>query len=382
MRTAFLALALVMMAATSEAHYLLQYVETNCHEIHPPNSVIILDERFVTVKGSDYSPESCKGGICWTWKARSDPFEWVIFSSNLPIRLFNTERVSQNLTIAVRQTESLRKSSSSTLNTMQSFLHSAFSGGTERGIGRERSMTLGRTQDQALETEVTPLFHTFLAKGIQGPITADYPFCISSAADLVLKARNFDRLDSLVGAFVIYRTIRPEDIELSPESSVITRAKYLFLHYPLYPLIVYDPVLRDFMWAQSVLFATLLDWPEFSEVKAKVEEEMKKAYERYSTLLKLPTIEIQDEKLAMRKYAVDKELYQRKAQENEYRDRYAHIVAYEPLDESELKELKESYEQALKAGDELLKKRFVSTASGGKKKFTKKTNRPCPGSSC
>lgn len=149
---------------------------------------------------------------------------------------------------------------------------------------------------------------------------------------------------------------------------MLNRAKFL---YSLVEEAAFNQFAKDAAWAQAVLFAELLNWKEFEEIRQFVDSEIQKVYPKYQTLTSKTTAEIvsMDKNLAAAKYFVDKELKisdsEIKQKQPDIRDEYlkASIVAATNMaTDKELQEL----EQALAKKDPLVTKKFVqSTTTAG-----------------
>jgi len=298
------------------------FVYDHCHLTEPLYKVIELDEGFVNEIGSELAPTSCKGKVCWSWKILKDGdsiFAWQIFDSTLPLKISNVEKISKSISQIIKQTKSLRENNSNLINASRKFLKSSFSTSEEKRTTKERSLTESKSQEQASELNITPMFHKYLGMALQGSYVTAYYFCISSAADLFLKAYENDRVNDLVEAFAIFKTIKPEDIEFSKSKTMLNRAKFLFSISGEYA------TEKKFAWAQATLFAKLLEWPEFAQVKTTVDEYIDKVYNTYTMMKTKTTKEIaaQDKLLAGVKLATDKYITENNLQPYAIEDKYA-----------------------------------------------------------
>lgn len=344
------------------------FVNTHCHQWNPVDAVINLDETFVNRHGSELAPTSCKGQVCWSWKVlRNEPlWQHQIFDSSLPLQIKNTEKLTKTVAQTIKETTSTRKSAGSLISAAQEFINSNFGTGKDKAISKEKSMTESKTQEQAVEQNITPLFHQFLSKGIQGPFNAIYPFCISSAVDLFFKAYETDRVNDLVQAFVIYRSIKPEDVDFSEQNTLLNRAKFLFSLFGTDTLI--DRSKKDAAWSQAVLFAKLLEWNEFKDagITQKVDDEIRKAYANYQILKTSTTKDIiqKDKALAAIKYEVDKDTVKdselkEPAQLAQLLDKYIVVASLKDAIADEFKkEYSSNLEKAIQSNDTLLDKKY------------------------
>lgn len=346
--------------------------------------IINLDPRSMNQIKMRYAI-GCKGqNICWSWimsdyemslllpglpavnpsKAKDKQFSCRLVSSTLPLKISNVNRLSESVNQTIKESSTLRKSTSSLVSAAQEFLNSSFGAGKERGVTKERSMTQSESRERATELDITPQFHLFLTKALSGVIPAIYPLCMASAADLFLQAYEKDRVYDLIQAFVVYKTIKPEDLDFSAKNDMLNRAKFLLtlIHQNLTQGANQDK--KDFAWAQVVLFAKILEWPEFHEVKKAVDSEIVKAYNKYQSLLQKTTFEIAntDSELAAAKYIVDKfeisKIQDIEARQNHIRDIYA-AVAIVPVEENIYKQILPKLKDAMNAKDPLLYERFV-----------------------
>lgn len=354
------------------------FVYAPCHRFTPDRSLLIfvLDERFYNSVGSNIAPTSCKGGsVCWSWKILQ-PYESLwdiqIYSSELPLKITNLKKLSESIVTTIKENQTLRKSSNSLVSAAQEFLNSSFGAGKERGISKERSMTQSESRERSTELNVTPQFHAFLSQALMGPFRASYPFCIASAVDFFFKAYYSDRTDDLIHAFIIFKTVRPWDIDFSSSNDMLNRAKFL---YSLIENLSNDKHAAQSAWAQAVLFSELLtNWKEFEEVKQFVDSEIQKIYPKYQALTSKTTAEIAstDKNLAVAKYFVDKSLKviddtQIRQKQNEIRDEYLKASIVATTNKATDKENQE-LEQALAKKDSLVTKKFVqSTTTTGSK---------------
>ena len=340
------------------------FINDHCHFFGTPYKVIELHESFVNEIGSDLAPTSCKGKVCWSWRLLKEGesiFAWQIFDSTLPLKISNIEKISKSISQAVKQTESLRTSSSNLIDAAQEFLKSSFTSGKERGTTKERSITESKTQEQAIETNVTPMFHRYLGMALQGPYPAEYMFCISSAVDLFFIAYENDKVNDLVESFVIFKTVKPEDIEFSNAKTMLNRAKFL---YSLFTNIETENE-KKFTWAQATLFAKILEWPEFASVKTVVDGYIDKVYNTY-TMMKTKTtkeIAVQNKLLAAIKLAEDKYLTKDNPQVDSTKaeDEYANAAAYYyyQKDPKEVENLTQELDKAIQNSDQLLTAKLV-----------------------
>jgi len=342
------------------------FVYDHCHLITPSLKVIELNESFINEIGSAVAPKSCKGQVCWswqTWKAGADFFTWQLYDSTLPLKISNIEKISKSISQTIKQTETLRKSSSNLIDATQEFLKSSFSTGKEKGITRERTITGQKSQEQASELNITPMFHKYLAMALQGPYPVAYPLCISSAVDLFFKAYDSDRVNDLVEVFVIYKTVKPEDIEFSQQKTMLNRAKFLF---SLYGDLIRGENEKKYAWAQATLFAKLLEWPEFTQVKTTVDEYIDKVYNTYTMMKTKTTKELaeKDKLLAAIKLLTDK--YNTKnnpnpessAVEDEYVN--AAVYYYGQKSPKETENLIQELDKAMQQNDQILTVKLIN----------------------
>jgi len=341
------------------------FVYDHCHLVIPTLKVIELNESFINEIGSEVAPKSCKGQVCWswqTWKAGADFFTWQLYDSTLPLRISSIEKISKSISQTIKQTESLRTSSSNLIDAAQEFLKSSFTSGKERGTTKERAITEQKSQEQAIETNVTPMFHKFLGMAIQGPYPAAYPLCLSSAVDIFFKAYDSDRVNDLVEAFTIFKTIKPEDIEFSQQKTMLNRAKFLF---SLYGDLIKGENEKKFAWAQATLFAKILEWPEFASVKTVVDGYIDKVYNTYTMMKAKTTKELveKDKLIAAIKLTTDKYLTKNNPnpESSAAEDEYVNAAAYYyyQKDPKETENLTQELDKAMQNNDQLLTAKLI-----------------------
>ena len=342
------------------------FIETNCQFFKTPKSWKVFDlyEGYVNMVGSRVAPKSCKGQVYWSWQtpfAGADFFTWQLYDSTLPLSIRNIEKISKSISQTIKQTESLRKSSSSLVDAVQEFIKSSFSSSKERATTKERTMTESKTQEQAVETNITPAFHKFMGMALQGPFITHYNFCLSSAVDLFFKAYDSDRVNDLVEAFVVYKTIKPEDLEFSSSKTMLNRAKLLYSIHDA------NDERAKHVWAQATLFAKLLEWQEFEKIRNITDSYIDKVYATYQMLKRNTTKDIlqNDKLLAAIKYTTDKKLTSQQNIENaKIEDKYTTVAAYyhyKNKDENKVAEIQKQLDTAIQNNDELLTKKLVKS---------------------
>lgn len=355
-----------------EDFILVNFINPNCHEffgkpISSKYNLIQLDERFVNRVGSIYAPTSCKGETCWSWTIASNIYDWRVLTSNIPISIKNSKKLAESISQTIKESQNLRKSASSLVSAAQEFINSNFGTSKDKNITKERSMSLSEIHEQATETNLTASFHDFIAKGLQGTLPAPrYAFCISSAVDLVYRAYFSDRLDDLVQSYILYRTVKPEDLDFSSQNTVLNRAKLI---YSIAKSPSSNLNARQYEWAHAVLFAKLLDWDELKEPRQLLDNEIKKIHENYALMQQKSTQELSqiNKNLALQKFNKDKELKldaeTAKQKQNEIRDAYIHAAALSRIiqkpSQDDLKEL----EQAIAKQDPFVTQKFVQVSS-------------------
>jgi hypothetical protein len=310
--------------------------------------------------------KSCKGEICWSWGHRKTYFDWNFYSSNLPVQITNVEKLSKSITQTVRNTHSLRKDASSVVNSAQEFLQATAGGVKGRDIVKERSMSETKSQESSVQTNFTILFHRFLAMALQSVFQAKYPFCFSSSTDLFYKAFNTNRVNDLVEAFIFFQTIQPGDIKFTDGKDFLNRAKFLYLI--TLGEVNNNKERQQFAWASALLFARLLEWEEFQEVRRLVDDYIDKAYKEYQLLKTHTTKELLkiDKNLALFKFAIDNDLRNaNKTQEAE--EWYGYIATFkfvgpkakQALEQQVSTELQKQLDEALKKNDPILEAKLV-----------------------
>ncbi|MCS7106337.1 MAG: hypothetical protein NZ942_03405 [Candidatus Aenigmarchaeota archaeon] len=352
--------------------FLPNFVYAPCFSVKPdPNTLIwVLDERFFNIVGSTLAPTSCKGGkVCWSWKVltpKESLWDMQIFSSELPLKISDTQKLSESVSQTIKKSISLRKSLSNVTKDAQDFIKNNFE--SSDTMTKEKSISKSKTTEKTTELNIIPQFHLFLSKALMGHRQGSYPFCISSAVDLFFKAYYSDRVNDLVEAFTIYKTVKPEDIDFSNQNDMLNRAKFLYTiaQADLGTSFLDRQQRNDAAWAQAVLFAKLLDWKEFQEVRQFVDSEIQKAHSKYDKLIKSTTVEIAktDKNLAAAKYYTDTEILKLKEidektlkeKQNEIRDNYMIDSIVTPE-----QKIIQNFEKALSQNDPMLNKKTVKT---------------------
>jgi hypothetical protein len=341
------------------------FVETHCHYFRALNPILELDERYVNMEAWGDGAKSCKGEICWSWNQRRTYFDWSFYSSNLPLQITNVEKISKSITQTVKNTHSLRKDASSVVNSAQEFLQASIGGGKGRDTVKERAMSESKTQESSVQTNITILFHRFLAMALQNVFPAKYPFCFSSSVDLFYRAFTTNRVNDLVEAFIFFQTVSPGDVKFTDGKDFLNRAKFLYL---IAQGGADSKEKQQFAWASALLFARLLEWEEFQEVKKLVDDYIDKVYKEYQLLKTHTTKELLgiDKNLALLKFAVDKNLQNaNKTQEAE--DWYGYIAMFKYLDpkrrqmleQQDYLELQKQLDEALKKNDIILETKLI-----------------------
>ncbi|WP_022854964.1 hypothetical protein [Thermodesulfobacterium thermophilum] len=269
------------------------YVETKCFKAESDNHLLVLDEKYVNESGNTYAPLSCKGKICWSWEVHpQNPWNYKIFDSTIPVSIKNSEKLTKSIVSTIKETSSLRKNVNNVISAAVNTVQADFSIQKERGTAKEKSSSQAKTKEEGIDINVTQQFHRFLAIALHGYLKPDYHFfCISSAVDLVLKAVERDRTQDLIQAYILFKTVKPEDIDFDSSSSILNRTKFLYSVFPLFE--EEDYYRKRASWAQALLFSHLLEWEEFSSVKQKVDAEIKRAYADYVALKKYSIEELE-----------------------------------------------------------------------------------------
>jgi hypothetical protein len=348
-------------------NYLLlqNFVETHCQQVRALKPVFELDERYVNQKAWGTGALSCKGEICWSWSDRKTYFDWNFYSSNLPLQITNVERLSKSITQTVKNTQSLKKDASSVVNSAQEFLQATAGAGKGRDTIKERSISESKVQESSVQTNVTILFHRFLGMALQNALPAEYDFCLSSAVDLFYKAFNTNRVNDLVEAFIFFQTTQPADIRFTDGKDYLNRAKFLYL---ITRGDANSKEKQQFAWASALLFAKLLEWEEFQDVRKLVDDYLDKVYKEYQLLKRHTTKELFkiDKELALLKFAVDRDL-QMHNQTQEVEDWYGHIAMFKYVspqarqnaEQQVFPELQKQLDEALQKNDPILEAKLV-----------------------
>jgi hypothetical protein len=348
---------------------LQNFIETHCQPFRALKPVLELDETHFHYKAWGSGAKSCKGEICWSWDRGKGFFDWKFYSSNLPVQITNVEKLSKSITQTVKNSHSLRKDASSVVNSAQEFLQIMAGMGKGRDIVKERAMSESKVHESSVQTNITILFHRFLAMALQNVFPAEYYFCLSSAVDLFYKAFNTNRVNDLVEAFIFFQTIQPGDVKFTDGKDFLNRAKFLYL---IAQKEANTKEKQQFAWASALLFAKLLEWEEFQEEGKLIDDYIDKAYKEYQLLKTHTTKELFkiDKELALLKFTVDKDL-QMHNQTQEAEDWYAHVAMFKYFDtktrqmweQQGFKELQKQLDEALQKNDPILEAKLIKATA-------------------
>ncbi|WP_144241966.1 hypothetical protein [Thermodesulfobacterium commune] len=159
-------------------------------------------------------------------------------------------------------------------------------------------------------------FQTFIAYGLLGPVWSYSipPFVFACAADFLLYVYEKGNWDSLIHAFLLWKALSPEAVELSRNDSILNRAKFFYLYQrgilENTNLTPYEKEKeKKIIWANALLNTALVEFPEFQHMKEKIQVEIQKAHERYQ-MLKKNTQEIREKDLVLAslKFKADEEI--------------------------------------------------------------------------
>jgi hypothetical protein len=347
--------------------HLQNFIETHCQYFRALKPTMELDERHYHHEAWGSGAKSCKGEICWSWNRGKEFFDWQFYSSNLPLQITNVERISKSITQTVKSSQSLKKDASSVVNSAQEFLQATAGGGKGRDIVKERAMSESKVQESSVQTNITILFHRFLGMALQNVLPAQYNFCLASAVDLFYKAFNTNRVNDLVEAFIFFQTTQQKDVRFTNGKDFLNRAKFLYL---IARKEANTKEKQQFAWASALLFAKLLEWEEFQEVRKLVDDYIDKAYKEYQLLKTHTTKELLgiDKELALLKFVIDKDLkMHNQTEEEEVEDWYAHVAMFKYFDiktrqiaEQQLyPKLQKQLDEALQKNDPILEAKLV-----------------------
>lgn len=359
---------------------LLENIDPKCFQYTPQKPVMILDERFVNVQGSQHAPTSCKGGnVCWSWKVKNI-WDWdiTIYSSDLPLKISNINKVSESISQSIKEAKTLRKNKNDAIQISKEFINTYFGAQKEGTITKERALTQSESRERTMDANLVLQFHTFLTKGLIGPfIPYSYVFCISSAVDLFFKAFYSDRVNTLVEAFILYKTFKPEDLDFTNSTDTLNRAKLIYAYldglaenYAVKDIALRDlrDRIRDYSWAQAILLAKLVEWKEFQEIRNEMDNYVAKVSEAYKVLLSQNTIDIagKDKELALWKFIVDSEILEleKKSKEElkqlqkEIRDNYLMASVISSVKQAN-KEAVKKFNDSLQSNSSVLIKQYI-----------------------
>jgi hypothetical protein len=228
-------------------------------------------------------------------------------------------------------------------------------------------MSESKVQESSVQTNITILFHRFLGMALQNVLPAQYNFCLAYAVDLFYKAFNTNRVNDLVEAFIFFQTTQQKDVRFTNGKDFLNRAKFLYL---IARKEANTKEKQQFAWASALLFAKLLEWEEFQEVRKLVDDYIDKAYKEYQLLKTHTTKELLgiDKELALLKFVIDKDLkMHNQTEEEEVEDWYAHVAMFKYFDiktrqiaEQQLyPKLQKQLDEALQKNDPILEAKLV-----------------------
>jgi hypothetical protein len=120
---------------------LQNFIDTGCLPFKPLDPILELDESYYNTRGWGTGATSCKGEICWSWNKGKGFFDWQLFSSNLPVRISNVEKISKSISETVKKSQNLRRDASSIVSLALEFLQTSFGGSKGQDISKERIIT-------------------------------------------------------------------------------------------------------------------------------------------------------------------------------------------------------------------------------------------------
>jgi hypothetical protein len=262
--------------------------------------ILKLSSAFVNTQGSTVAPTSCVGQVCYSWQtpqAGATAFNYTLYSSSLPIQINDSQKLSKNLQLTIQQSDSIKKDSANAVNAALEFLSTSFNTSKQLNNSQSSSISQQKSLEQNISTNTSALFHKYLATALQGDRQAKYPYCLSSAVNLFYNFYNNYESDKLVESYVIFRTIKPDELDFTNKHDTLNYAKFFYILQPT----------SQNAWAQATLFAELITQPEFADVKQQTDYYIDKVYKTYEQLQTQTTADIlkTNKKLAAFKYNCD-----------------------------------------------------------------------------
>jgi len=261
--------------------------------------VLKLSSAFINSQGSTVAPTSCVGQVCYSWQtlqAGATAFNYTLYSSSLPIQINDSQKLSKNLQLTIQQSNSIKKDSANAVNAALEFLSTSFSTSKQLNNSQSSSISQQKSLEQNISTNTSALFHKYLATALQGDRQTKYPYCLASAVNLFYNFYNNYESDKLVESYVIFRTIKPDELDFTNKHDTLNYAKFFYILQP-----------SQNAWAQATLFAELITQPEFAKVKEQADYYIDKVYKTYEQLKTQTTADIlkDNKKLAAFKYNCD-----------------------------------------------------------------------------
>lgn len=217
----------------------------------PPSvdTKMILDGRFVNIQGGEVAPRSCVGDICWSWNVCRGKCKIYIYGSTLPVEIRNSKRLTESVASIIRNSSAIRKSAGFVVQEIQKSISAV-----SESAG-EKSKSKSETKEKSVSVSFNSQFHRFLTIALSSSsVTNDtniHVVCAAGAVDLFMRMYFEDRVDDLLKAYFIFKSVKPGDLRESKKSDFISRA------YRIYRREYEKTGDKEGAWARAVLYAIL-----------------------------------------------------------------------------------------------------------------------------
>jgi len=321
--------------------------------------------------------DACIGrGVCFSWFCTDyNDFSTCMYTDvKIPLRISQFEEVAKGFVKELKQSVEVRRD----LKQLETKLNKEISAGLSKSQKMEKSEKLDESMKagEKQEQDITLRFFDFIARGLilftgLGESVEGLYYAADDALQMIMKAYHQDKVEPLIKAYFTYKTLNPEDVELTGEPLDINVAKYI---YAKYKTIIKDERDRD-IWNVALLNVAFSYLDEFKTVRENLIQEYRNAYQKYSLMARpgLSTLDVAkvDRDLAYRKYLVDMSIND-KAKQEDIKDKYlmATVMPQLLVDVSNAavadfeQALKNQTEKATKVMIKESKKRYVKYALG------------------
>lgn len=364
--------------------FLSNYVRTGCHITRAIDGTILFLRGNYGFEIRNFTLPKCYNsfGVGWIWddrdiKRTKNIWDIKVYSSSLTLRVKDEQGLSRSISTSISESQTSSESISYSTSLAKSLINRDSSTSEGSSISQSQKKSFGVDEDS------TARIHAFLAKALIGSFAnVKVDMCIASAADLSYMTYNTERSDSIIRAYVLYKSVKPEKVEFTNKSSLLNYAK---LFYTILEVATnfreesnksIAKSKKDAAWAQAILFAEFVKhWEEFADVKKTVDLVLQDVYSIYRlfTSENTKSILLRDETLASIKYVADVNIdLAKKAnvipkgeEENYIKDEYLRysVIANSYLKEKLLKNErnKQEFKQAVAENNPILEVKYFDS---------------------